>query len=142
MKYAYLNIFGLIIVLVVNYLANALPINGLDTGEIAAMYPNEFVPAGITFSIWLVIYLFLIGFCVYPFIVKEAVYLKKIGPLFFITCVFNASWLIAWHHLEVWLSVLIMVGLLVTLILIYKRTHQQKSSNKTEKLLVQKTLII
>ena len=43
----------------VNYLANALPLNGRRTGEVSDAYPSLFTPAGLTFSIWGVIYLLL-----------------------------------------------------------------------------------
>lgn len=42
-----------------NVLANALPLNGRNTGEVSDAYPSLFTPAGITFSIWSVIYLLL-----------------------------------------------------------------------------------
>ena len=48
-----------------NALANGLPLNGYTTGAISALYPNLFVPAGFTFSIWGVIYLLLLGYVVY-----------------------------------------------------------------------------
>ena len=44
----------------VNALANILPINGRQTGEVSDAYGNLFAPAGITFAIWGVIY-FLLG---------------------------------------------------------------------------------
>ena len=44
---------------ITNYLANALPLNGRRTGDISDAYPSLFTPAGITFSIWGVIYLLL-----------------------------------------------------------------------------------
>jgi len=47
---ALLNVFGLVIVLTVNALANILPINGYNTGQISGFYPNFFVPAG--FNLW------------------------------------------------------------------------------------------
>ena len=50
--FAFINTLGLVAVLTVNYLANALPINGKTTGELSDAYPNVFVPAGLTFSIW------------------------------------------------------------------------------------------
>jgi translocator protein len=51
-------------VIVINYLATSLPIGGMSTGELSDLYPNLFVPAGLTFSIWGLIYLFLLGFVV------------------------------------------------------------------------------
>lgn len=43
----------------VNFLANALPIAGRNTGEISDSYPNLFAPAGLTFAIWGLIYFLL-----------------------------------------------------------------------------------
>ena len=51
--------------LIVNTLANALPINGLNTGQISDRFNVYFVPAGYVFSIWGVIYLGLIAFAVF-----------------------------------------------------------------------------
>ena len=51
-------------VIAVNALANILPINGYNTGQISAFYPNAFVPAGFTFSIWGVIYLLLLSYTI------------------------------------------------------------------------------
>lgn len=138
MKYKYLNIIGLLGVLIVNYLANGLPINGLTTAEVSEMYPNAFVPAGITFSIWGIIYLMLIGFCLYPFIAKDDEPIEKIGPLFFISCLLNMSWILVWHHLYIYLSVAIMLGLLFTLYRIYTTTHASEAKSTKEKWLTQK----
>lgn len=138
MKYAYLNCFGILLVLVVNYLANGLPINELTTGDVSELYPNLFVPAGITFSIWGVIYLFLIGFCIYPFIAKDKEPVNQIGIYFFLSCLLNASWIFVWHYLYIELSVLVMLALLAVLIIIYKRTQTIRFSSKTGKWLVRK----
>jgi hypothetical protein len=53
---AIFNLFGFILTIVLNGLANALSINGKTTGELSDAYPNLFVPAGFTFSIWAIIY--------------------------------------------------------------------------------------
>lgn len=138
MKYAYLNSLGMLIVLIVNYMANGLPINGLTTGEVSQLYPNLFVPAGITFSIWGVIYLFLLGFCSYPFITKDPKPIEQIGIYFFLSCLLNASWIFVWHYLYIELSVIIMLALLAVLIIIYKRTQAIQFSSKIGKWLVRK----
>ena len=51
----------------VNYLANALPIAGRDTGAISDSYPNLFAPAGYAFSIWGLIYTLLAIYVIYQF---------------------------------------------------------------------------
>ena len=60
-----LNFVFFIIMVIMNGLAVGLPLNGKSTGELSDKYPNLFVPAGITFSIWSVIYLALLFFCIY-----------------------------------------------------------------------------
>ena len=54
-----------ILMVVVNALANILPINGIGTGAVSDSYPNLFAPAGITFAIWGVIYLLLAAYTVF-----------------------------------------------------------------------------
>lgn len=120
------NVLGYILVIVVNGLANALPFNGLTTGEISDAYPNLFTPAGFTFGIWGVIYLFL-G----VFVIRQVGYylrrkqlpveVERIGGLFFFSCLMNASWIAAWHYLMIPLSFIIMLLLLASLVLIYMR---------------------
>ncbi|MCB0638495.1 MAG: hypothetical protein KDC54_17820, partial [Lewinella sp.] len=118
----WLNTLGLALVLVLNYLANALPINGYTTGELSDMYPNLFVPAGFTFAIWGVIYLALLGFIIYQWVAPTAAGpVTNIGSLFFVSCVANATWILAWQYQQLPLSLLIMLLLFFTLLRIYQR---------------------
>jgi len=112
------NIVFFVLVIVMNYLANALPINGKTTGELSAEYPNLFVPAGITFSIWGVIYLLLAVFIVLQFMDANKELVSAIGWAFVLSSIFNASWILAWHYQKLPLSLLIMLGLLASLIYI------------------------
>lgn len=101
-----------------NYLANALPINGKTTGQLSDQYPNLFVPAGITFSIWGVIYLLLFIFCIIQFREENKQLVQSLGWLFIVTCVLNGLWIVAWHYEQLPVSLLIMLGLLGSLIFI------------------------
>jgi len=104
---------------VVNFLANALPINNQGTGEISDAYSNLFAPAGLTFSIWGLIYLLLGGYVVYQFIKNGSSrngLFQKINGLFIATSLANLSWIFAWHYDYIGLSVLIMALLLFLLI--------------------------
>lgn len=138
----WLNILGLAVVITVNALANILPLNGMTTGEVSALYPNYFVPAGITFSIWTLIYLFLAGYCVYPFFSKNADKAVSISGLFLATCVLNSTWIFAWHYRLIALSLCIMVLLLLTLCLIYIKVQDRPPRSKKEKWLVYKPFSI
>jgi len=122
-RYANLVFFAGMIIM--NYLANALPLGGKTTGELSDAYPNLFVPAGITFSIWGIIYLLLAGFGVAQFSQRGAPLAESLGWLFAVSCLLNGLWIVAWHYEKVPLSLLVMAGLLLTLILINARLEDQ-----------------
>jgi len=122
-----------IIMVVTNYLANALPINNIDTGAVSGLYPNLFAPAGITFSIWGIIYLMLGLFVLYQFGVfkkinlKEDKLLNKIGIYFIISSIANALWIFSWHYGILWLSIILMLTILLSLIKINLLLLKNKS---------------
>lgn len=113
----FVNIIALIGVLAVNYLANALPINGKNTGELSDQYPNLFVPAGITFSIWGLIYLLLIVWVITQFVPRQT-RRADLGWLFALSCVLNVSWIFLWHYEQPVIAVIVMGWLLRTLVAI------------------------
>ncbi|MDX9728105.1 MAG: tryptophan-rich sensory protein [Bacteroidales bacterium] len=114
MKYLNLILFAGMIVM--NYLANALPLNGKTTGQLSDGFPNLFVPAGVTFSIWGVIYILLLIFCVIQFTTSYQVAVSRVGWLFGLSCLFNGLWIVAWHYERLPLSLILMAGLLICLI--------------------------
>ena len=122
-----LNLFGFLGTVVVNALAVILPLNQKTTQQLSDQYPNLFVPAGLTFSIWGIIYILLAILVIYQLIVtfrKDESGLKpfkKIGYLFFISSILNMGWIFAWHYEIVSLSVVIMLLLLGSLLAIYLR---------------------
>lgn len=129
---AILNLVFLAATLVVNTLANSLPIGGLDTGQLSDNLPNLFVPAGLTFSIWGVIFILVLIFAVYGLVcalrdrkngTDTATFLDKIGIWFVLSCVANMSWIFGWHYQILPLSMVIMLALLGTLITIYLRQN-------------------
>ncbi len=114
--------------LVVNALANILPINGMNTGEISALYPSLFTPAGFTFSIWSLIYLLLLLYVIYQWWWREELWFAELSVWFWLSCVANASWIMAWHHLYPVASLLIMVTLLFTLTRMFLLLHKHRVS--------------
>jgi benzodiazapine receptor len=95
-----LNIGALVAVLLVNWLANALPLNGKDTGQLSDQYPILTVPAGYAFAIWSLIYLGLLGFALYQSLPsqRDNPRIARITPLFLISCLANVGWLFTWHY--------------------------------------------
>lgn len=119
-----------LVMVAVNYLANALPLGGRGTGVISDAYPNLFAPAGYAFSIWGLIYTLLAIYVVYQFSQKENVLTAQVNRLFVINAIFNVGWLFAWHYDVIWLSVLLMLGLLGTLIKIADILRQSVLTKK------------
>jgi hypothetical protein len=123
-----ISLLALLATLYVNYLANALPLNGLTTGDISGMYDNAFVPAGLTFAIWGLIYLLLIGHVVLQLwyslsgkkgAVREII--DQIQPWFWVSCLMNSLWIFTFHYQQWLLSILVMVVLLFSLLQIYTK---------------------
>lgn len=120
-----LVIMALAATIFVNYLSNALPINGRTPGEISDSFPVRFTPAGYVFSIWSIIYLGLIVYAIYQALPSQRANprLRAIAWPFVLSCVANSSWIFAWHYGLYPLSLLVMFVLLGTLITIYARLY-------------------
>jgi hypothetical protein len=108
--------------LVINGLANILPINGLSTGLISDNYENYFAPAGFTFSIWGLIYSLLAGYVGWRLKnLNESEdhpknrFLYRVDIAFIISNIANALWILSWHYLSFYVSVSMMILILVSL---------------------------
>ncbi len=137
------NVLAVLITILVNALAVLLPLNNKSTQELSDALPNLFVPAGITFSIWTIIYILWIVFAVYQardLFKKDEVsmpFLHQITFLFILSCVANSAWIFVWHYQYIGLSVLMMIILLFSLLAIYFRLNIGQSPVTTaEKLCV------
>ncbi len=121
-RWPILNALGFALMIAFNGLAAGLPLNGMETGELSDLYPNLFVPAGVTFSIWGLIYVWLLAFTICGFVrARTSRALEAIGPWFVISCAANAAWIVAWHWMAVGLSLALMLLILTSLIVIYRR---------------------
>jgi hypothetical protein len=105
-----------------NALANALPLLGRTTAEVSDAYPVPFTPAGYVFAIWGVIYLGLVVYGVWQARPAQAddPRLRAAAPWVILSGAFNVAWLVAWHGERVVLSALPLVGLLVSLLVVYE----------------------
>jgi translocator protein len=119
------NIASLSVVLIINALANALPINGRTTGEISDSLPTLVTPAGYVFAIWGLIYVTLIAFVIYQALPsqRENPTLRRIGYLFAVSNIANASWILLWHYELFTLTLAAMLVLLGSLLAIYRRIN-------------------
>ena len=126
MRWAFGALVAYIVMLVVNGLGGSTTLlGGLDTAAVSDSFPNLFAPAGLTFAIWGLIYLLLGLFFFRVFEIwrtkKMAVtntVINRVLVLFTLSSLLNTLWMFAWQYKVIWLSVILMVGLLITLIMI------------------------
>ena len=123
--------FGL--VLLTNYLATALPINGVTQKELSAEYQIFLTPAGYVFSIWGLIYLGLTVYITVQALPKwlDDARIRGLDLPFLVSSVCNALWLVVWHYRYLLVSVLLMLGLLISLIWAYIQLDKNRSISKS-----------
>ncbi|NPV87646.1 MAG: tryptophan-rich sensory protein [Anaerolineae bacterium] len=116
-------VLTVLLTLIVNFMANALPINGQTTGQISDRFAVYFVPAGYVFSIWGVIYLGLIAFAVFQVLPaqRENPRLRAAGWWVSLGGLANSAWIFLWHYNQFALTLVAMLALLATLIITYLR---------------------
>lgn len=114
-----------VLMIVVNALANILPINGIGTGAVSDSYQNLFAPVGITFSIWGIIYLLLAAYTLYQIgyfqdkiSETKAKLMDRVGIIFSLSSIANTIWIFTWHYMNIPLSMLLMLVILGCLIYI------------------------
>lgn len=109
--------------LIVNGLANALPLNGQNTGQISDRFEVYFVPAGYVFSIWGLIYIGLIAFTIYQALPaqRENPRMRAVGWWVVLGNLANSAWIFLWHYEQFPLTIIAMLVLLASLIVTYLR---------------------
>ncbi len=131
-------VLGFIGTIVVNVLSSVGIINNIDPGTLSDAIPNYFVPAGLTFSVWGLIYIGLAFLTVYSTIAlfkkkeEESYFINKMGVEFIIASIANIVWVFLWHYQApgnymVEFSLIAMVVLLASLLTMYIRLKIGKS---------------
>ena len=118
-----INIIAVAVTIIFNILANALPLNGLNTGEISDRFLVYFVPAGYVFSIWGLIYLGLVAFAIFQALPsqRQNPRLVRLGYWFAASCLANIGWLISWHYEVFVAGPFLLAALAILLIVAYLR---------------------
>ena len=116
-----LVVVSVLATLAVNFLSEALPLNGLSTAQISDRFHVFFVPAGYVFSIWGLIYIGLIAYAVFQALPsqRENPRLRRTGYPVIVSGLANMTWLFLWHYEQFPLTLVVMAGLLAVLIVIY-----------------------
>ena len=125
-----------LVTIVINILANALPINGLNTGQISDTFKVYFVPAGYVFSIWGIIYIGLIAYAVYQALPSQRANprMQATGWWVALGGLANSAWIFLWQYEHFVWTVAAMLILLASLIVVYLRLgigHTKVSTGET-----------
>ncbi len=133
-KWRMWNTAALLAVLLVNGLANAVPIGGRTTGEVSALYPVLATPASYAFTVWGLIYALLACFVLLQWRPgwRELSVFRRIGPWFVVSCVLHIAWVLCWHYLYIRSSVFLLFALLVSLAAIYLATRRVEGSPRDD----------
>ena len=131
-----------LLMIVMNVLAEALPLGGRTTGQISDHYANLFAPAGYTFAIWGLIYLLCALHVLYQLgifrgrsgVANEKL-LQRVAILFSITSLANTAWIFFWHYDNIPMSMVMTAIMLVMLIPIMGMLRRQPLSTR-EKYLI------
>ena len=126
-----LNGITLVSVVVINYLSNTGKMNNTTIGEVSGGLTTMFTPAGYAFSIWGIIYLFLLGFVIYQgrglFVrVKDDDFVLKTGVWFIVSNLANAAWVFCWIYGYTAWSVVCIFLLLVSLLKIVMNNNMER----------------
>lgn len=123
-------VIGVVIAtIVVNVLANTLPLNGVTTGEVAARFDVLFSPAPYTFAIWWLIYAGLVAYAIYQArpAVRGDKRLRSLDAPVIVSAAANIGWLLLWHHGQIVGSFAVMLVLLGALVVIYRRLTPERA---------------
>jgi len=129
-------VLATLITIAINILADALPINGLNTGKISDTFHVYFVPAGYVFAIWGIIYIGMIAYAVYQALPaqKDNPRLQATGWWVVLGGLANSMWIFLWHYEQFVGTLGAMLVLLATLIAVYLRLgigHTKVSAGET-----------
>jgi hypothetical protein len=124
-----LVVVATVVTVIINGLANALPLNGQTTAAVSDSFPVYFVPAGYVFAIWGVIYLALIAYTIFQALPAQRANptLRRIGWLYILSCAANSVWIFFWHYELFPLTVLAMLTVLGSLLMIYLRLAEGRA---------------
>ncbi|MCF6409318.1 TspO/MBR family protein [Pseudalkalibacillus salsuginis] len=131
-----LSVLSYLLMIGVNAYRNIRPLNGQSTGEISARFGVLFTPAGYVFSLWSVIYTLLAVWLVYllfPKSVNHNVF-QKAGLWFVLSSLLNTIWVVLWYYGYFKWTIVVMIGLLVSLIILYFKIQHSSGRRLMDRL--------
>jgi len=126
----YMNLVGYIVNALVTFFG--APVFGFpDNAELSGLYQTLVTPSGGTFAIWGLIFISQAVFTVVQMLSgyrSNKLVQDGVSYSYFVACIFQSAWIFAFGYEIIWLSVLMMFGILVSLLKIVYRQSAIKSS--------------
>lgn len=100
-----------------NWFAAMGLVNGVTPATIAERNPSLITPASYAFSIWSLIYLWMIAFSLYQLLPAN---IRRFGPIrtpYLASCLLNIAWIWFWHRGHI-ATCLVLIGLLAAVLLL------------------------
>lgn len=130
----WVTVVAVLMAIAINYLSNAYPPAGKNTGEVANTILSGVLitPEGYAFAIWGLIYIGLIAYSGYQLLPgqREKSGVAKASYGLIGACIFQMLWLYAFLTFNFWLSVVPMAGILICLAFAYIQTRSVKPTRK------------
>jgi len=131
---AILVLFATIATISYNALAALGLINGVTPATISERLPSIITPAGYAFSIWGLIYVWMLAFSVYQLLPVNGTRFRRLRTNYIISCLLNIGWIWCWHHGRITLCLGAIFGMAATLFMICQESKDVPSMR--DKLLV------
>uniref|UniRef100_A0A7S2LGL1 Uncharacterized protein n=1 Tax=Leptocylindrus danicus TaxID=163516 RepID=A0A7S2LGL1_9STRA len=128
-----LNAVAYVVNLIVTYGIGVLGIGGLpNNSELSDKYPTLITPAGWAFSIWAIIFIsqavFIVAQCFKKYRAHPLVQ-DGVGYWYVGTCISQAGWSIAFGYEVIWLSLVLMIAILISLVGLLVSQYKLKPGN-------------
>lgn len=106
-----------------NGISQAIPVGGRTSADVSNQYTTFFTPANYAFAIWGIIYLLIMAFAIYQVLPsqRQNPNTRKVSWLFILSCILNCVWITLFQYDQILISVIVIIGFLLSLIAIYVR---------------------
>ena len=128
---AIIVLIGTIVTIGYNALAALGLVNGVTPATISERHPSIITPAGYAFSIWSLIYLWMLVFSIYQLLPANITRFSRIRTYYIISCLLNIGWIWCWHHGRITLCLGAIFGMVAALFLICKELTKTASLKDT-----------
>ncbi len=132
-KNVFISVAFYVATIIANYMSAAGLIAGNSQSEVSKSFPTMITPAGFAFSIWGVIYLFILLALLSPLYTKSELNIKSINaiaPLFWVSCLINIAWTFVFSNKIIWLSAILIVALLISVFMIVLQLKAVRGNEK------------